>query len=255
METGRTRRRKKRRRRLNLRGKFLLFFVELCVIFVLLRFSVLLEIKEIMVEGAIETDSSEIVELSKVKLGENLFSINRSDIRKKVLKNPMIKNVFVEKKYLDKLKIVVEEKVPAAKTAYNGKIFVINSELEVLASKNVKSKTIVLRGFLKKDPGGKLFSPEEEKEPTGVFLKKLLSTFSYKELKHASLLGDNISLGLTNGIGVFFGSSVNSEYKLELLKEILSDIEQKKIRVKMIDMTKGKYPVLILNEGESENEQ
>ena len=150
MGKGRTGRRK-RRRRLNLRGKFLLFFVELCAIFVLLRFSVLLEIKEVIVEGAIETDSSEIVKLSKVKLGENLFSINRSDIRKKVLKNPMIKNVFVEKKYLDKLKIVVEEKVPAAKTAYNGKIFVVNSELEVLASKNVKSKTIVLRGFLKKD--------------------------------------------------------------------------------------------------------
>ncbi len=83
-------------------------------------------VSHVEVEGANRISSDEIVSLSSVKEGDNIFSLDFAAIRHRILKNPWVRDVSVERRLPDKVIIHVEEREPYALARINDRIFLVD---------------------------------------------------------------------------------------------------------------------------------
>lgn len=247
----------KRRRAINrkkkrLFKKILFFIFELIVIAFLIRYSSFFDIQEIDIDGLYELSEKEVIKNSKVAVGDNLFLQSKKKIRDSILENPMVKSVKIERKLFHALKISVEERIPQAEFIFNEKKFIADKDLNIISMKNVKKETIKIKGFISEEPKDmKIFSAEASKNPEALFIKQLINKYSSKEIRRVTLNNNAIIIKLERDATVFFGNGVDYEYKLELLEEMLRDIKDRNLQVEKIDMTKGKFPIVILKKGEN----
>lgn len=241
--------RERRRKRRIFFLKLLFFIIELVVIFVLLRFSSVFDVQEISIEGNYETTKNNLIKLSGIKIGENLFALDSKEVKKNLLSEPLLRDAKIKKEYVDKVSIVVEERVPVARFNYNGKYYYTDNELNILTKKPTKKDTLLMEGFLKNAPTGeKLFPNEHSKDPEYLFIEKFLNEYDLKDIDKVSKIEDNIDIFLKNGAIIHFGNTLDYSYKMDLLTELMNDVKEKKLDMEIVDMTKGKYPIVILKE-------
>ena len=102
-------RKKKRRRRRRI--KTLIFFLFVTVItLVVLSLTVFFKIDGISVKGNTVYESSDIISVSGVETGDNLFALNSSKIQERITKNlPFIKTVKLTRQLPSKLQFVITE--------------------------------------------------------------------------------------------------------------------------------------------------
>lgn len=155
-------RKKKKRRKKHLLLKFLLLVALGVGLYYFLN-SELFDIQKIQVDNISHYTADQIVELSKLKKGQNIFfDISLSDSAKDLLTDPYMKDVSVKRKLPATVVITVTERVEYAAVPYGTEYILIDEDAIVLSRTNTAPELPLLMGMTVKviEPG-KLLEVEE----------------------------------------------------------------------------------------------
>ena len=238
--------RKKRKRRF----LFLLVFIPLSIF--LINKSEILNLTEIIVNNNKKVEKDDILLISGLEKGENIFNLQLEKAAKEINNLPYIEVAHVNRKLPNKIIIDVLER-------------------------EAKMQLFIQDKYQKIDKYGYVLSEEDERDPDLLILENInkkkfnLGSNFYQELgsqEIKSFFGeidelnlftrinkidfedkDNIEI-IIDGKIIHFGNLYDSSYKVKLLNEVLIDIEDKKLDYKEIRMNRGDNPIIILNDGD-----
>ncbi|NPA94202.1 MAG: FtsQ-type POTRA domain-containing protein [Thermodesulfobacteria bacterium] len=83
-------------------------------------------VTRVEVEGAHRLSKKALVELSSIKEGDNIFSLDLDAIRNKILENPWVRNASVERRLPDKIIIHIDERTPFALARIHDRIYLVD---------------------------------------------------------------------------------------------------------------------------------
>lgn len=176
------------------------------VIFAAASVSLFLRINDVVVEGVSRYDDETIIEASGLEYGQNLYSIDKSEIEKSITSNcPYIKSVRVDRRMPDVIALIVVEEQPAYYFELYGEYFVLSESMRVL--ERTTSMTSLLLDYqqiiqLKTQTVKRAVVGEQivfENEGYISYAQQMLSTFMSSEL------GSGISLvDFSNRFAIFF---------------------------------------------------
>lgn len=138
-----------------------------------LSLSPLFKLEKIEVEGNSKVTNEEIINLSKIQKGNNIFLVNNNSVINKIKENSYIENVKIKKLLPDRIVIEVEERQATYALKYEEKYIYINNQgyiLEIAESTNNLPQILSYRTSIDKiKVGGRL--SEEDLELLGTVLK------------------------------------------------------------------------------------
>lgn len=119
---------RKKKRRKNYILKFILVIFLLSAAFFFVINTDLFSIKAVYVENNNILNQEDIIHNSGIIMGTNTFKIKTKDIAERIMKDPYIKNVQVERMLPDKISIVVEERKEAASVFFLNNCIILDEE-------------------------------------------------------------------------------------------------------------------------------
>lgn len=122
----------------------------LIIIAILLFFmSPLFNLQEIKISGNSKITLSECIELSKLQIGQNIYKMNKKQIKDNIRKNAYVENVYVSRKLPSIIEITVEERQATYMLDLGTNEYAyINNQGYILEKSYNKIDTIILTGFL-----------------------------------------------------------------------------------------------------------
>ncbi len=126
----------------------ILTFIILMIGFVcFLSLSPIFNLEEIIVEGNSKVTADEITSLSEINLYENIFLINKKEIKEKIGKNSYIDKIEINRVFPNKIKITVEERTPEFLIEFTeGKYIYLSRNGYILEASNEKLSLPILQG-------------------------------------------------------------------------------------------------------------
>ncbi len=83
-------------------------------------------VSEVEVQGTKRISKQEVIELSTINNGDNIFSLDLEAIREQILENPWIRDVSIERHLPDKIIIHVDEREPFALAKINDRVYLVD---------------------------------------------------------------------------------------------------------------------------------
>lgn len=126
---------RKKRKRLFIK----LFFLSslLIVILISLLFNLpCFSIKDIVIINNSNVSKKEIIELSKIKIGNNIFNLNKDETKNNIISNPYILKVNIQRKLPNKIVIDITERKAAFYVKEGQEYYVVDKDSVVLEKKN-----------------------------------------------------------------------------------------------------------------------
>ncbi len=253
MEAGvkRLEKRKKRKRLFKrIRLLFIILFLSIAVYLLLTKLP-FFAIHNFSVTGNKQVKDNDIVNISGIIKGENVFKINKKNAVQRILKEPYIESVEIDRVLPDTVGIKVKEKTDQFLLEQDGKAIYIGKNAEVLSIlDNKKEKEVPLIEGLTVDGAEvlkliKFKNKKIDSNEFSEFIKGASNTEVYKLIQKISIDGDEIvTIHTKNGAKIVFGKLDNSAYKMKFLAEVLKDLNKKKVKFKLIDFTKSKRVVV-----------
>ena len=167
-------------RRKHKKHHYLLKFVTFCVVVGLLitfMMSSYFNIDEIKVEGMTNYTAEQILTLSELSLGENIFKVKLGKAEEKIMADPHIGKASIHRDLPDTLTITVEERLPAAQVAFgpedNVQYAVIDANGYILSVGEADPNAAVLVGLTVK--GEHVSAATDLKVEEGAVLDETLS--------------------------------------------------------------------------------
>lgn len=154
-QTEKTEKKRKKRRRKNYLLRFLIV-IALGVGIYYCGSSDIFDISRVKVLGNDYYTVEQIKDKANVKIGENIFRFRKSGVKKRLLRDPYVKNVVIKRRLPSTIVIDVEERKEQA-ALYNGKEYVIIDEdgLVLRVSKDEPKITKITNLKIKKSKVGK----------------------------------------------------------------------------------------------------
>ncbi len=192
-------------------------------------FTPIYNVSEVEVSGNVRNDAQTVAAASGVNIGENIFKINLSDVKRRVSKVAFVSEVSVRRSFPNKIKITVTEGEECAYISFignyvgideNGKILEIKQQGELdkpiiyglrIDNFEIGSKVTVGDGKV----SGALADILAQVKSSGV-TDAILSV----DINDA----DNIIMTLRSGVEVKLGNSDNLKYKVAYLKSVLDEL-------------------------------
>ncbi len=211
---------------------------------------------EIQVEG--EISKKEVVALSGVRLGENLFSLKLEEIRKRLETHPWVARAFVSRKLPHTLFIKVEEERPLAMVVRGKEVFLVNQEGRLFARATPKwmKELPALTGLREEELKAGVLA--QERRPVLKLLIRLKKEEGlvpcYANLSQIKFLDDGFLLLTRDAIRVRFKGDSFQEYwaSYRKLDRILAHFYRLKqyfrIKAVRLDYPEGQA-ALVLREG------
>jgi len=137
---------KKRKRRKKRYGLRLLIIIILCVALYFVLHIDYFKIDGIAVVGNKEITDEQIIELSELKTGEDLFDVFPVSVEKRIKKNLYIQDVNVKRVLPNKVEIVVQERSGKTQVAFGKKYVVTDNDGMVLEIADKKRKVTFIDG-------------------------------------------------------------------------------------------------------------
>lgn len=91
-------------------SKILIIIILIAVSLVLLMMSDLFNCKKIIVQGNQKINEKNIINMSGVKIGENIFKIYKNKVEKNIMQNPYVENVKIIRRLNGTIEIKIEER-------------------------------------------------------------------------------------------------------------------------------------------------
>ncbi len=135
-------------------------------------------VSEVEVQGASRIPKKELISQSGIKPGDNIFSLDFSAIRDRILENPWIREVSIERRLPDKIVIHVDERMPFALARINDRIYIVDRSGEPFKPLEPKENfsAPVITGIEQKGPpaGGKtLFLVDRNRMKVAISIIKM----------------------------------------------------------------------------------
>ncbi|NLW24359.1 MAG: FtsQ-type POTRA domain-containing protein [Clostridia bacterium] len=227
-----------------------MYLLILAVAFYFFLHSSFFNIKKISVTGNKLLEKEKILNLSQVKTGQNLISIDKGEIKKRILVHPLVKDVEIKRNLPTTLEIEIKEREPIGLVVCPDGFIQVCDEgyflalIDDLGSYNLP----VISGLsLEQLPG-----PGQKIENQGLFnalaiLKEGKQGF-LENIVELNISNENHILAYTvQGIEIRLGTLENMSTKLENLNKILEDVINKEIMgnsVEYIDLRFSGPPVI-----------
>lgn len=178
---------KKNRRNLN-KLKIFLILVLVIVILILIFGSSAFNVEkvEVTVNNDYFLTEEQIKELADVKIGENIFTLSKSDIKENIKTSPYIESVKIKKSLPNKIKIEVTERSVRFQFEKEGSFIDIDNQGYILDEVTERANVILISGYTTKDivQGNRLC--EED-------LKKLSDVMQIMQEINNNDLGDKVT--------------------------------------------------------------
>lgn len=244
---GRRRKNEKKRRR-----KSIIIFLILLIL-IILGWGVwqgskaeIFNIKKINISGNNHLSTEEILYLSGLKKGANIFRISSNAVLERLSIEPYIniKEAKVIKKYPDCLEIVIKEREPFAQIKAENKYYLINDEgyiLEEITKRDLKYpliENIETKGYI---VGEKIRS---EALKNCIEVLKKLDKEILNEIESVSAADiENFTLYTKKSVKILYGRAEEIETKNYLIKFLISEAESKGKKLIYIDVRVPSNPV------------
>ncbi len=198
-------------------------------------FTPLFAVKSITVEGNSVLNAEDIVKVSGIKTGDNVFRINTSEAKEKIKSLGYVESALIKRKFPSKIVIEVKECSEDAYVLFAGNYIGVDSEFKVIsvlkASEKNADKPVISGMALKKfDKGAPLVAAKDSKLNATKKLVALLKSekFLSKTEKIKITDANKISMTLDTGTVVSLGNSDKLDYKLSYLKEVLENLDNQR---------------------------
>lgn len=215
------------------RFKYVVFLFIICIFTAFFLSSSFFQIKYIAVNGTNNVTREEIIKLSSIYYGENIFRINKKNSMKSIFQNPYVKMIKIDRQLPDKVTIDIIEREVMAYVPYVGSYLNIDDEGMILEiNPAIKKPDLPIIKGMK-------FETFKVGEHLDVENKEQFSTviLLIKEIRNADMLSlvseidvsdlSNIRLNIKDGIKANLGSSDNMNYKINLSKSIIEDVKKR----------------------------
>lgn len=186
-------------------------------------------LKNIYVTGNKTIPKDDIINLSGLQYGQNLFKMNKKKIYKNLFNNPKIKAIRIKRILPSSLSIDIIERVAVAAIPYLGSYLNIDEESLIIevASLSQGTNIPVLEGLSFDDfKMGEEFKGDND-EQLEIVLRILTALKNAELSKEINLINiedtDNIVLTSTSDISVILNNS-NLDYKIQMAKLIIEDL-------------------------------
>lgn len=134
-------------------------------------FSPIFNVDEVICEGNEKISTDEIIQTAQVNIGKNIMRQGIGGIRKRIMGIAMVESVSVKRILPNRVRIIVQERTPAAYMSFDGRLAVIDIDgrvLEVISddrvSKITDANTPKTSTDDKKSDGGGDFGNKEERQ-------------------------------------------------------------------------------------------
>lgn len=209
---------------------FLFLFLFLGIFFLIKDY---FQIKTIILVG----EKKQSLNLDFLK-GRLYFLIDESSLERTILeKNYFLKKVEIKKIFPDLLEIRYEEKQPVALILIDNQFYYLSVNGDVLFIKKEKDDFLPIINFYQKilpKRKGQVFDYQDLKK--ALFFVDKLSKFNLK-IKDVDIKSEDVLLfNLKDEKKIYLSLVKNQEDQLFKLKEILKNIQEKKISYKEIDL-------------------
>jgi cell division protein FtsQ len=211
--------------------------------------SAVFAVSEIRVTGNHVLQADEVVRVSGLIAGVNIFKINTAGVVNRLRVMPLVEKVTVQRRFPDTIEIQIQERTPVAVVAEDGGFVVVDRwcvylrKLDTILGVSEPLVTDVDIGS-RKGPGQKITSAGLQAAIAVIekMDRDLLAQISEINARNP----DGLILYTMTGVEVRFGSSEEVEQKQEFLKSFLADKRwQKPVpRVAYIDLSFEGPPVI-----------
>ena len=131
---------KKKRRRRAKTVFFTLLFALLLLTFAILSVTIFFNAETIVVEGNTHYTAQQFLDQGGLKIGQNLFRLDKFKVIEKMEEFPYVKSVKIRRHLPNKLQITVVENTPVVWAEYGGGALLLNEEYRVLEAVPMKLK-------------------------------------------------------------------------------------------------------------------
>lgn len=216
--------------------KYVIFLFILCIFAAFFISSSFFQIKHIEVNRNKNVTREEIIKLSSIYYGENIFRINKKNSMKSIFQNPYVKMIKIKRIIPDKVVIDIIERQAAAYVPYVGSYLNIDEDgmiLEVNPAINKPDLPIVRGLAFETFKIGEFLSIKDKEQLT--VMKALIS-----ELKNVELIGmitemditdkSGIKLRTKTDIKINLGTMEDISYRISFAKSILDDAVKRNLK-------------------------
>lgn len=172
--------------------------------------SPIFNIVNIEVDGNNAVDYKNIIKLSGLNLGENIFRINKTEIKKNIKTNGYVNDVKIQRILPNKIKLTVEERIATYMFEYGNAYVYINNQGYILEVSNDKKALPEIKGISTPDEDFKEANRLNENDLTK--LNEVLKIFSLAEVNNISSLITIIDISDNNEYKVYFDSENKTAY-------------------------------------------
>lgn len=208
----------------------------MCIFTAFFLASSFFQIKFITVNGNNNVTREEIIKLSSIYYGENIFRINKRNSMKNIFQNPYVKMIKIKRGIPDKVIIDIIEREIMAYVPYVGSYLNIDEEGMILEiNPAIKRPDLpVVKGLTFETFKVGEFLDVENKEQFTV------TTQLITEIKNAGILNlvseidvtdlSNIRLKIKDGIKANLGDGGNMSYKISFARSIIEDAKKQNLK-------------------------
>lgn len=216
-----------------------LFIVILVVVLVLLGgVGMLFDINEILVEGAYEYTAEEIIEVSGIEKGGNLFFFNSSAAENRIIEAfPYVSFVMISREIPGTVRISVSEGIACAAVEFEGVLYLLDENCRVISKAEDDDTYIKIVGLEVLDiKRGSVVEVSKDDETRLYFTQSILNRLgddgysAYVTWLDVSNIG-NITFDYKGRFTVKIGSGEKLEYKLSRLEGIVSQLDSEAVGV------------------------
>lgn len=229
-----TRRRKERRRQAQkqkLTIVFAVFVVIALITVVVLSFTVFFPIKNITTKGSDYYTNSEIIDASKIEIGDKLLAVSQEKTLKTMRKKlPFVQNIEFERILPDALHIKVTNALEDTCYKVGKKYYTVGVDGWVLKSyaKKPKNITVIICNNVKCEVGSSIELKEKYSRETTPQIIKNLEKYNI-EINELNLTDRiNITAKVNGRFTVLFGNGADIEPKIKHLNSMLENIPENK---------------------------
>lgn len=212
------------------RNKLLFLLCLTCVIvLIVLSVTVWFQIKSIVVEGNTRYEEGELIAMSGVETGENMFRLSTKKIEKKLKETyPYIEEVNVKRKLWDSIAIEIKEGKPTGAVLQNKRYTILSQQNRILeiSQKKLPKGVYLIKGLPIENPvaGNYLEISEQEKSDALKQVFDLLNHYPLGTIREIDVADTgNIALEIGKDQRVEFGNTGELEYKFKMVQEIVTN--------------------------------
>lgn len=194
-------------------------------------------IKSIQVKGNLLIKQEDIINMSGIPLGQNIFRVNYFRAKSSIKQDLYIEKVSISRNYPNKIIINVEERKRVGYIPFKGNYLVIDKNgivLEVVNNSNGIDTPVILGLKLKEYKLGKELNPKEQDKVKYDLLMEF-----FKEISSSSLDGKLSEIDINNPTNIIIwaykgkyqinmGDEKEFAYKLKFAKTIIEKQEKDK---------------------------